>query len=637
MNIQAIKINLKNGPKRLIQAVKSHPKTTGLAVFILIFIIAPAFFITQAALNTYQAILRLKALKPQLQQSISQQDLPAIEDNLLKTKKALYNTRVAFAFFKPFQQAPLIGPYITDGNNLIEGALKITDSGLILVQSLSPHADLLGLKGRGTFKGGTIQERLVIFSETLGKQNQDIQKMAQAFDQGTRLINSVQPSKYPKSIRGITIQDKLIKLQEKLDQTDQLISHLPQTIEILPFLLGNNQETKYLVLLQNDAELRPTGGFITAYARLNVKRALISQASSQDIYALDRRFRSRIPAPQPIKEYLVNIPYWYLRDMNLSPDFKVSMETFYTHYQKINPPADVIVAIDTQFVTKFLEILGDLNIPGYGTFSAKMDPDCNCPQVVYKLETIVDKPRSNIVQNRKSVLGPLMKALIDKVLTAPKDKWPILAQEILNLGQQKRLLFYSPRTDIQQVAEAWNFAGRILPNQANQDYLLIADSNMGGAKSNLYITQQVKHKYQLDSDNSLTKTLSITYRNLQPPSDCNLERGNLCLNGEYRDWLRVYVPKGSQLIKATNSLTQVKTYDELGKTVFEAYIKLRPPGFHPITFVYKLPFKLDSFNNFQILIQKQAGVKSADHQLIFPNKKIDLTLIKDSWIKYAAY
>ncbi len=625
---------IKNTPGRFWGQIKRRPKLTLALFFLTFFIFLPIFFIAQAAFNTYQALNQLKTTKTNLQQAFVSQDLDAIEQSLTLTRQAIQNTQTAFAFFLPFQKLPVVGAYITDAHNLLTGAIKLTDSGLILIRSLQPHADLLGLKGKGTFKGGTIQERLVIFAETLEKQKQDVQQMAQTFTQGYQLIKAVDPSHYPDSFQGYPIKSILIKLQTQLDSAQQIIQHLPDAVVILPYLLGDNQETKYLVLLQNDAELRPTGGFITAYAKLTVKRALISYATSQDIYTLDRRFRSRIPAPQPIKEYLVNIPYWYLRDMNLSPDFKVSMDTFYQNYQKVEEPVDVIVAIDTQFVTKLLEILGDINLPGYGPFSAQNQPDCNCPQVVYKLEHIIDKPRSTIVADRKSVLGPLMQSLIDKALSAPKDKWPLLAQAFFQLGQQKHILIYSPHQNIQKVAEGFNFAGRVLSTQDNQDYLLIVDSNMGGAKSNLFITQEVKQEYRLNSDRTITKTVTITYRNPFPPSDCNLERGNLCLNGEYRDWLRIYVPKGSQLIKATNSFTQVKTYHDLDKTVFEAYIKLRPPGFHRITFTYQLPHKLDNWQNYSLLIQKQPGTKNIKHQLIFPDKKINLILNSDTWVTY---
>ena len=66
-------------------------------------------------------------------------------------------------------------------------------------------------------------------------------------------------------------------------------------------MLGKDKPRKYLVLFQNDAELRPTGGFLTGFAVIQVDKGKISVIQSDDIYKLDEKFPKRIPAPDPIK------------------------------------------------------------------------------------------------------------------------------------------------------------------------------------------------------------------------------------------------------------------------------------------------------------------------------------------------
>ncbi len=597
---------------------------------IIVLIGLPVILAGRAALNLYRVSLEVKDSAYQVKQAIANQNLDQLETSLEKTRQSLSRTKSALAPFIWAEKIPKLGRYIKDSQNLLAGSIKITDSAIILTQSLKPHADLLGLKGRGTFKGGTIQERLVILSETLEKQSGDIQKAVETFHQGSQLILSVDPKNYPPQLFKKPVRPELIKLENKIRDADSLLMNIPATIKIIPALLGSQKETKYLILLQNNAELRPTGGFITAYAQLSVKRGLVTNSFSEDIYSLDRRFRSHIPAPKPIKEYLVNIPYWYLRDMNLSPDFKTSMETFYPNYLKVGQPADVIIAIDTNFVTKLINILGPVQLPGYGTFSNQINPDCNCAQVIYKLERIIDQPRSSIIKNRKSILSPLMQALINKTLTAPHNQWPKLIQGLYQLAQEKHILVYSPENNIQKVAQDWNFAGQAKPFKG--DYFLLVDSNMGGAKSNLYIQEEVKQKYTIDQKTGLVKkTAIITYRNPQSWSNCNLEKGGLCLNGEYRDWIRLYVPRGSKLIKVANSLTKATVSTNLGKTVFEAYIKLRPPGFYRLTFTYLLPFKWQDWPQ-KVLIQKQGGSKNYKYELNIDQKKLNFILDKDKVI-----
>ena len=105
----------------------------------------------------------------------------------------------------------------------------------------------------------------------------------------------------------------------------------------------------------------------------------------------------------------------------------------------------------------------------------------------------------------------------------------------------------------------------------------------------------------------ITKTITVHYKNPFPQSDCNLERGGLCLNAEYRDWFRNYVPKGSTLVDSKGSQVKITTSEDLGKTVFEGFLTVRPKGIGTLTLTYKLPFKLKSGSPLPVLIQKQPG------------------------------
>ena len=86
------------------------------------------------------------------------------------------------------------------------------------------------------------------------------------------------------------------------------------------------------MIFQNDKELRPTGGFITAYSIAKVINGNFDPTSSSDIYNLDNNYTPTIKAPDPIIDYIKG-PYLLsnklrLRDMNWSPDFSESMKLF---------------------------------------------------------------------------------------------------------------------------------------------------------------------------------------------------------------------------------------------------------------------------------------------------------------------
>jgi hypothetical protein len=129
------------------------------------------------------------------------------------------------------------------------------------------------------------------------------------------------------------------------------------------------------------------------------------------------------------------------------------------------------------------------------------------------------------------------------------------------------------------------------------DYLHINDANLGGRKSNLYATEEVEQDIKVAGDGSVTKTVTITYKNPQGQDGW--------LNSVLPTWVRVYVPKGSTLITSEGLEAKSDPYEDLGKTVFAGYFQLRPEGVSKVTFEYKLPFKVSGAYN--LLIQKQPG------------------------------
>jgi hypothetical protein len=276
-----------------------------------------------------------------------------------------------------------------------------------------------------------------------------------------------------------------------------------------------------------------------------------------------------------------------------------------------------------------------VGVPDWGTFSAEPDKRCNnCPQVVYALEVLADKPVNTLKADRKAVIGPLMHSILANALGSPKERVPGLVDAGLSSVLEKHVLFYFSDEKIQKAMEAFNTAGRV--RDYDRDYFFLADSSFSGAKTNLFVKEDVEQKIEIDKDGTITKTVTVIYKNPFPASDCNLERGGLCLNAPYRDWFRVYVPKGSELIESSGSEVKMKTSEDLGKTVFEGFFgdkyPLRPEGQAKLTLKYKLPFKTDK-GEYRLLIQQQPGTDGYQYSVLLGKHSEEFELKTDKEIK----
>ncbi len=591
-----------------------------LGTFLVIFVLL-GVFLGLPLRSSYQKAMALKSQTSAFKFAVSKKDTVLIKSEIEKTSTFLADFKKSYSHLGWLKIIPKANNYYKDGERLIlsgEEGIKMTK---IFIEAIEPYSDFLGFDGNSDEEKTaekTTEDRIDFLVESvqgLGPKLGEIEAHLSVIEKN---ISQIDSARYPDEFKGIKTKEIINKMQTTLTQGLSLVANGKPLIERADWLLGKDEPRKYLFLFQNDTELRPTGGFWTAYGIISINNGKIIPLVSEDIYALDTRLGNTVEAPRPIIEYHKNVYYWHLRDMNLSPDFKVSVEQFMTYFEKLSPGSkiDGIIALDTNVLVDILKILGRVGVPGWGNFEADPDDRCwGCPQVVYQLEMLADKPTYEIKANRKGFLAPLMHSIIANMFGSPKENIAPLASAIWTNIETKHLLTYFFDENLQKGSEGIGAAGRI--KDFDGDYFHFNDANLGGAKSNLFISQKVKHEYSIGKDDSITKKVIINYKNSAPGSDCNLERGNLCLNGLYRDWFRLFVPKGSELISLVGSEVEAVTYEELGKTVFEGFFgdkfPLRPEGIARVVYEYKLPFKAE--NGLDLLIQKQPGKDAVLHEI----------------------
>ncbi len=578
-----------------------------IALVLLLIILFFGFFGLRAALSVQAGIKTAnKAVG-----AIKLQDLDATKAYLTDAKKQFSSAQNSLKVLTPLRVIPLFGWYIADAQRGTSAAVSGLNAAVTLTDAITPYADVLGLKGKGSFLGGTAQERLSSAIETLSKVSPKLDSVGSDLEQARAQIDQIPTWRYPNILPGKPGQ-KLSQAKSALDGIETFIVDTRPLVNVLPQIMGEDSPKKYLVLLQNDKELRPTGGFITAYAVFNVSKGKIESEGSQDIYSLDASVLKKVPPPAPIAKYL-NVSSFNLRDSNFSPDFVASMNQFQTLYnsstQKKN--VDGIITVDTQFVLDMIKVLGPID--AYGTkFTTDNVDACGCPQIIYQLESFADQPRGTENSGRKDIIAVLMQQMMAKTFAAPKSTWPNILTTMLNSLKEKDVILYFKDANSQAAVERVNYAGRLY--QYDGDYLAINEANLGGAKSNLYIQQNTNLKVEKGKDGNLHNTLTIEYKYPRAMDNCNLERkGGLCLAGIYQDYIRIYVPKGANLIKASGTEVPIAAGEDLGKTVFSGFFTVRPQGTAKIQVEYSVPQKASG--TYKLLIQKEPGTPGYSYQV----------------------
>jgi len=564
--------------------------------------------------------------------SMKNQDIASTKTALVDTRAALDELAKEYKKVTPLKVVPFLGSYIKDGDHIVKAAYAGLNAADKAMEALEPNADLLGFTGGSSFVQGTADERMQTAVKTMSSLTPKINEMAVDVDTLKNEIDQIDPGRYPKKIGSREVRSKIESTQELISHAANLFVNAQPLLINLPKLLGEPDDIRYLILFQNNGELRATGGFITAYGQFRISKGKVILEKADDIYNLDNSLSKKFPAPREITTFHKNVYNLHLRDSNLSPDFKLSMNQFEKMYEYTlgSEAFDGIWAIDTHVLVEALKILGPVHIAGR-EFSAEIDERCDCPRAIYELEDYSTRPVGYVREARKDIIGVLLQTLLKKALgISPSKYWGPLFQMLIEQINEKHILAYFHDNEAQLAAEAFNMAGRIMTSSESAtllkyqegqswDYLHINNSNMAGAKANMFVSESVTKEVEINNDGTITTNLLIEYKNPYEGSDCGLESGGLCLNAPLRNWVRVYVPKGSELIESKGSQSPndnkpvpMEMYENLEKDIIEGFLIVNPLGTARLEISYKSPYKSDD-GKYKLLIQKQPGTDEDEY------------------------
>lgn len=404
-----------------------------------------------------------------------------------------------------------------------------------------------------------------------------------------------------------------IPIKEKLPLLEQIVDKAIPFLEIAPGLVGYPEEKTYLFLLQNNSELRPTGGFIGTYGILVLKNGDIKEFKTDNIYNLDVPAKDElfIDPPEPFAIY-IGSTQWFMRDANWDPDFPTTAEKVEEFYHLENGPIDHIdgvIAMTPEVIHDLLGLTGPITINGdeytVDNLTEKLQYQV---EVGYQLEGISDSAR-------KEVVGKLANELMSRMLNLPKNKWGDLWKVSVENLDEKHLLIYSKDEQTRLLVDQLGWDGAI--KQTDTDYVSVIDANLAALKTDRVMTKNLAYAVS-KQDDKYKVTLAMKYYN-DGVFDTFTTR--------YRSYTRIYVPIGSELITSKGFLTndrylggeavapKVTQNTEMNKTVFEGFISVEPKSEETISLEYYLPDSLTqqiNEGNYSLYWQKQSGTSNVN-------------------------
>ncbi len=593
------------------------------------------FYVVKPAFALYSAANILKSDTARIGEAIAARDLVALDAALNKTENNLKSLREqreeSFGWAKD-KTIFRINEYYSDSERFINAGFYAIEALREAEKVVLPFADAAGLKvsvdqeipeEEGLMEA--FQGWISIMPEVAGQMDGVIEKVAKIGDE----IEPVDAEKYPERFRGIEIRENIIFIKDTLSKADDYAPDLKQAFTIIPKVLAVGTPTKrYMIIMQNDKEIRPTGGFMTNYATFKIANGLLdSDFTSKDMYSVDLTLDiidATYDFPDPPAAYTkyLLVERWYARDMNYSPDFVTSMDQFMKFYNmagRIDPveikPVDGIFAIDTQVISELLEVTGPVTVNGV-TYTKD--------NVVLELERIASLALKEQA-GRKRVLGYLMQAMLKNVFESDRNLWPKLIDKAVSLAVRKHVQAYVFDPEAQALIDKYEMGGRI-KQETKGDYSMVVSTNLGGDKTNWFVKKSIDHYVEKEGDKWL-RTVKLTYRYDTP-------------NGEFapfvkqfKDWVRVYAPIGSEFISVDGTEDGTMTDQENNRVWYSAFVTLQPGETKEVTFKYFIPADLVDEKEYSLYLQKQAGVNGEKYSVNYGSKKSEFELVNYKEVK----
>lgn len=271
------------------------------------------------------------------------------------------------------------------------------------------------------------------------------------------------------------VRQALADLRGEIGRLAGLTAAADQASRLLPSLLGADGPRTYLVVSQNPAELRATGGMIGAYAAIHAADGRVRMGRQGTSSALGR-FQPPLKVPAQVRALWADLPGIYPADVNLTPHFPTAAALYREMFRRrTGTTVDGVLAVDPVVLSYLLKATGPVMVPGGVPLAAE--------KVVQTVLSDSYQRMDNAKQD--AFFAASAAAVFDALVTKNVDPKALLSA-FDRAVTERRILFWSARTEEQRTIGESRMAG-VLPEKDSVPTVGVFLNDGSGAKLGYYL------------------------------------------------------------------------------------------------------------------------------------------------------
>ncbi len=427
-------------------------------------------------------------------------------------------------------------------------------------------------------------------------------------------------------------------LKEQAVSLESGLREFVNIVDKLKIFLGETQNKRYLLVFQNNTELRASGGFIGSYALIDFENGKIKniEIPTGGSYDTEGGLTELVAAPAPLQ--LVN-PLWHFWDANWWPDWPTSAQKLMWFYEKSDgSTVDGVISLTPTVLEKILKVIGEIDMSDeYGVIFNDENFWLETQRITEEKLT-PEQIERNFNSHPKMIIGDLAEKILEQLPARLNNNTLIKLLSVVEESLlEKHILFYFTDEKLQAEVANYGWGGEI--KDTNWDYLAVINTNIAGGKSDKRVEEVINHSVDIMPNGSVIDTLKIqrTHTGYKNEPFCGVRNV---------DWMRIYVPEGSELLEAQgfrqpdgiyfeepdlswksdplvyraettakiHEPSNTKIYNENNKTVFANWSMVDPGEAVTIYLKYRLPFLIEDK-------EETTGLAEKINKIINPTQK----------------
>jgi hypothetical protein len=430
----------------------------------------------------------------------------------------------------------------------------------------------------------------VTWLEVLQARNDELDDALALVDEALAKRARIDEEELPNRVRANL--DKIDAMTERFASQIELADELPLAYEAL----GAEESRSYLVLFQNPAELRPTGGFVGTIAELELHRGQIVRYEFHDVYELSRDYRAQsdfqVDPPWAIRKY-VRPDDLQIQDANWWAHFPISAELLIEMTEAAGWHAlDGVVALQPETIQQLITVTGPLTVDVDGE-----DREITAENLHDEAERQrrIRREGGEAEAGHKEVIELIGDVLLDEISTGDRDEYIAAALLTIESLDRRDMQVYHEHDEVQAFLEERNWAGLLEPEHGTPTISVIF-ANITGLKTSLVMQPEMSLELaEPDRDGTIQGTLSIALNHE------GAEGGDPFYEGFQRWWVDVSLPEEAADIDLARDLAEDPDASNGGAYIISLYVGEREEIV--IDFTFTEPERL--------LIRRQPGLLPA--------------------------